>query len=133
MLWVVAAGGFYEASAPWDEEPLWTPEAAPTADTAPEAVKSHPGYVYIGDEEEELTEDLQETTTDSDDTESDDTHEGANDHEDILLRELAAKGVTLSKLVAGTTRGICPECDGGSTREKSFVLTVRVDYLVGNS
>lgn len=136
---MAASGAFTQASAPWDEEPYRRPESAavveqssgpaPTLEqeSAQKLAKSHPGYVYIGDEDQELTKDDQETEND---VEGGDTREATNDHEDMLLQELAAQGIKLKELVAGSTRRVCPECAGGSTAEKSFILTVRADYLV---
>lgn len=76
---------------------------------------------------------LHESLSSDESEESDDEVDenlGTDERKRILKEKLANEGITLSRITPGTIRTICPECEGGSMREKSFALTVRQDFMV---
>ncbi|GMH41214.1 hypothetical protein BSKO_09124 [Bryopsis sp. KO-2023] len=46
----------------------------------------------------------------------------------MLLEALSEKGVEIDEISKGTVRMMCPECEGGSSAEESFSITVLPDY-----
>lgn len=58
---------------------------------------------------------------------------GTDQRKKRLMSKLEDDGILLDKIIPGTIRMLCPECQGGSTSEKSFAVTIRPDFMVRNA